>query len=68
MKQHDPEERAGQKVEKGEYCSTSAIPLSRAQRPSSPSVSVHPKYVTKINHQILNLPQEYAQACAHAQH
>lgn len=66
MKQHDPEERAGQNVEKGEYCSPSTIPLSKARRPSSPSVSVHPKYVTKINHQTLNLPLESAQACAQA--
>lgn len=66
MKQRDPAERAGQNIEKGEYCSTSAIPLSRAWRPSSPSVSAHPKYATKINHQTLNLPLESAQACARA--
>ena len=66
MKQHDPEERSGQNIEKGEYCSNSAILLSRARRPSSQSVSVRPKYATKINQQTLNLPLESAQACMRA--
>lgn len=34
MKQHDPEERGGQNLEKGEHCSTSAVLLSAEAGPS----------------------------------
>lgn len=37
MKQHDPEERGGQKVEKGEHCSTSAILLPAEAKRAGPS-------------------------------
>lgn len=54
MKQHDPEERGGQNVEKGAHCSTSAFSLSTGANWAGPSESFCASRIREKN-QSLNL-------------